>query len=135
MIWSAQVRQHLNKEKKKKGFEGDASFYFKNAELVRTKDEIDLNTDPAPELVVEVDITHGSLQKFPIFAGLGVEEIWRFDDEIVKFYRLENEKYQEVSESVCLPKVKSETVTNLLFAAQNMKRLDWLKLVKESIEK
>lgn len=61
---------------KAKGFEGDGSFYFKNADVVRAKDEIDLTTDPAPELVVEVDITHGSLQKFPIFAGLGVEEVW-----------------------------------------------------------
>lgn len=125
----------FKQEKKKKGFEGDASFYFKNADVVRAKDEIDLNTDPAPELVVEVDITHGSLQKFPIFAGLGVEEVWRFDGENVIFYRLENEDYKEVAESICLPDVKSETVTNLLFAAQEMKRIEWLKLIHETVKK
>ncbi len=125
----------FKQEKKKKSFEGDASFYFKNADIVRAKDELDLIVDPAPELILEVDITHGSLQKFPIFAGLGVEEVWRFDGEEVRFYRLENEDYTEVSESVCLPNVKSETVTELLFAAQEMKRRDWLKLVHEAINK
>ena len=122
-------------EKKQKGFEGDGSFYFKNAEVVRGKDEIDLSVDPPPELVIEVDITHGSLSKFPILAAIGVEEIWRFNGEEVIIYRLENEQYKEVSESVCLPRVKSETVTELLFAAEEMKRSDWLKLVHRLVEK
>ncbi len=125
----------FRRRKKQKGFEGDNTFYFKNAEYIRTKKEIDLSKDPSPELVIEVDITHGSLLKFPIFAGLEIEEVWRFDGEEVKFYRLENEDYAEVSESVCLPNVKSDTVTNLLLAAQEMKRIDWLNLIHESIDK
>jgi Uma2 family endonuclease len=125
----------FRKKDKAKGFEGDGSFYFKNAESIREKEEIDLTVDPAPELIIEVDITHGSLQKFPVFAGLNVEEVWRFDGQDVRFYRLENDDYTEVSESVCLPDVKSEIVTNLLFAAQEMKRLDWLKLIHELVKK
>lgn len=125
----------LRKEKNRKGFEGDATFYFKNAELIRGKKEIDLTVDPSPELVVEIDITHGSLSKFPIFAGIGIEEVWRFDGDEVLFYRLENEKYKPIAESVCLPGVKSETITELLFAAAEMKRSDWLKLVHRSIQK
>jgi len=120
-------------EKKKKGFEGDATFYFKNADVVRAKNEIDLSVDPPPELVIEVDITHGSLSKFPIFSALGIEEIWRFDGADVIFYRLENENYKEVAESVCLPNIKSETITELLFAAQQLKRSEWLKLVHRLI--
>lgn len=122
-------------EKKRKGFEGDQSFYFKDAEIVRRKSEIDLSFDPPPELIIEVDITHGSLPKFPILAALGIEEIWRFNGEEIIFYRLENEQYKEVAESVCLPRVKSETVTELLFAAEEMKRSEWLKLVHRLIEK
>lgn len=125
----------FRRRKKQKGFEGDNTFYFKNSELIRGKRKIDLSKDPSPELVIEIDITHGSLPKFPIFAGLGIEEVWRFDGENVEFYRLENENYKEVDESVCLPNVKSETVTDLLFTAQKMKRLDWLKLIHETIVK
>ena len=53
-------------EKKQKGFEGDGSFYFRNAQVIRGKSAIDLSFDPSPELIIEVDITHGSLSKFPI---------------------------------------------------------------------
>ena len=125
----------FRREKKQKGFEGDASYYFKNSDLVRTKKVIDLNIDPPPELVIEIDVTHGSLPKFPIFSALGIEEVWRFDAETVIFYRLENEEYKQVAESVCLVGVKSETVTELLFAAEEMKHSEWLKLVHELIEK
>jgi len=122
-------------KEKQKGFEGDGSFYFKNADIVRGKDEINLSVDPPPELVVEVDITHGSLSKFPILAAIGVEEIWRFDGDSVIFYRLQNEDYKEVAESVCLPGVKCKIITELLFAAEEMKRSEWLKLVHRLIEK
>lgn len=125
----------FRKEKKRKGFEGDATFYFKNADSMRGKKEIDLTVDPSPELVIEIDITHGSLAKFPIFAGIGIEEVWRFDGDEVSFYRLENETYRQTAESICLPKVKSETVTELLFAAGEMKRGEWLRVVHRSIEK
>ena len=125
----------FRKEKKKKGFEGDGSFYFENAEVVRRKKTIDLAKDPPPELVIEIDITHESLPRFPIFAGLGVKEVWRFDGEKVTFHRLQNQKYKEVSKSVCLPKVSSRIVTNLLFSANEMKRFEWLKLIHEAIKK
>lgn len=125
----------FKKSKSKKGFEGDGSFYFKNADVVRGKSEIDLAKDPPPELVIEVDITNPSLPKFPIFSSLGIEEIWRFDGTDVKFHRLKNNKYVEVQESTCLPKVKSQIVTNLLESGFEMKRLEWLKLIRQSVEK
>lgn len=125
----------FRKQSKKKGFEGDATFYFKNADSVRAKNELDLTVDPSPELVVEIDITHGSLPKFPIFAGLEIEEVWRFDGNKVTFYRLQNKKYIEVKESICLPKMKSQTVTNLLFSANEMKSFDWIKLIHETAKK
>jgi Uma2 family endonuclease len=125
----------FKKSKSKKGFEGDGSFYFKNADNVRGKSEIDLAIDAPPELVIEVDITNPSLPKFPIFASLEIEEIWRFDGLDVRFYRLQNAEYIEVSESVCLPKVESKVVTNLLESGFEMKRIDWLKLIRQSIQK
>jgi Uma2 family endonuclease len=125
----------FRKESKKKGFEGDATFYFENAGIIRGKNEIDLTTDPSPELVVEIDITHGSMPKFPIFADLGIQEVWRFDAEKVSFYRLEKNGYKEVQESICLPKVQNQTVTNLLYSASEMKRIEWIKLIYEAVKK
>jgi Uma2 family endonuclease len=94
-----------------------------------------LSIDPPPELVVEIDITHGALSKLPILAGIGIEEVWAVRWDEVIFYRLENEDYQPTAESICLPNVKSETVTELLFAAKELKRSEWLKLVHQSIKK
>lgn len=123
----------FKKEEKSKGFESDGSFYIKNAEKVRGIEKIDLSKDPPPELVIEVDIMHSSLSKFPIFAGLGVEEIWRFDGEEVRFHRLENQSYKEINESICFKGVSSKTVTELFFASQEMKRINWIKLIHEKI--
>lgn len=115
-----------------KGFEPDASFYFRDAALIRQKDAIDLNTDPPPELVIEIDITSPSLNKFPIFAALGVAEVWRCDGERVHFFRLGEAGYAGVAESASLPGVSEETVNRLLEASRKMKRADWLRLVRES---
>ena len=60
------------------GFEPGASFYIQHAARIRGQKQIDLDADPPPELVIEIDITHPSLNKFPIFAGLGIPEVWRY---------------------------------------------------------
>lgn len=123
------------REKNKAGFEGDGSFYFKNAEAMRGKSKVDLKIDPPPELVIEVDVTNPSLPKFPIFARLGVLEVWRYDGIEVKFHRLQGKSYIEVAESVNLPGVTGETVNRLLDANGEMKQFEWLKLVRGSIKK
>lgn len=54
-----------------KGFEADASFYLENPVEIRRRmneRDLDLRVDPAPDLVVEVDLTSRSLDKFPIYA-------------------------------------------------------------------
>ena len=57
-------------------FEPDGSFYFsQNAGCVRGKHNIDLDVDPPPDLVVEVDVTSYSLDKLPIYARIGVREV------------------------------------------------------------
>ena len=47
----------LKREDLKKGAEPDKCYYIQNEMLVRGR-TIDLNRDPPPDLVVEVDITH-----------------------------------------------------------------------------
>jgi Uma2 family endonuclease len=104
-----------------KGFEPDSSFYIQNAEAVRGKDEIDLVTDPPPDLVIEVDITSYSLNKFPIFAGLGIPEVWRYDNTQVGFYKLEGDSYVKVDHSPAFPMLTSEMATQLLNESAHMK--------------
>ena len=125
----------FRREDKAKGFEPDASFYLTNAERVRTLKQIDLTTDPPPELVIEIDISHPSLNKFPIFAALGVLEVWRCDAAAqVRFFRLSAGNYVAAEESAALPGVTGAFVSRLLAVSQTMKRTDWLRLVRESVK-
>ena len=61
-----------------RGSEPDTCFYIQHAEQVQDKDNIDLSVDPPPDLVIEIDITSPSLDKLPIYAQIGVPEIWRY---------------------------------------------------------
>jgi Uma2 family endonuclease len=66
------------RKKSLRGVEADACFHIANAGSVIGKDELDLNSDPPPDLVVEIDMLHESQNKFPTYAILGVPEIWRY---------------------------------------------------------
>lgn len=93
----------LKKQKDKKGAEPDDCYYFKNYKLIGQKKTIDLSIDPPPDLVFEVDITSLSLSKFPIYAAIGVPELWRYTYDGVYFYRLEVDGYIEIERSDLFP--------------------------------
>jgi Uma2 family endonuclease len=91
------------KQRLSKGVEPDCCYYVANALQVIGKRKFDLEIDPPPDIVVEIDITNESLSKFPIYAALSVPEIWRYDSKRVQFYELAVDKYREVSESRFFP--------------------------------
>jgi Uma2 family endonuclease len=62
-----------------------------------------LESDPPPDIVVEIDITNESLSKFPIYAALSVPEIWRYDGRVMQFYALTNDAYRVISDSQFFP--------------------------------
>ena len=90
----------------KRGLEPDNCYWIQNEPAVRGKPDIDLATDPPPDLAVEIDITHSSLDRLAIYAGLGVPEVWRFDgDSLYIYLRQPNGEYAESEHSNCLPSV------------------------------
>ena len=91
----------LKREKKLKGAEPDSCYYIQNEPLVRSKQEIDLDNDPPPDLVLEIDITSGSLDKRPIYAAIGVPELWRYNGNKLEVFVLQplSQDYQRVNQS------------------------------------
>lgn len=63
----------------RRGLEPDECYYVQSEPAVRGKGDIDLAVDPPPDIVVEVDLSRSSLDKFRVYQSLGVPEIWRFD--------------------------------------------------------
>ncbi|MER3428409.1 MAG: hypothetical protein C4334_09960 [Pyrinomonas sp.] len=114
-----------------RGFEPDACFYFANEPRVRGKEEIDLATDPPPDLVVEIDITRSSIDKMATFAALEVPEVWRYDGRRLQFFSLQGREYVEITESAALPGLTSKAVESFLAESERMGRLEWLKMLRE----
>jgi len=105
----------FRRELKKKGVEPDDCFYIQSADKVIGKvKSLDPKNYPAPDIAFEVDITHGSLDKFPIYAALGVPEVWIYDGETLTFYELKAENYHQITHSRALPLLAAENLTEFL---------------------
>lgn len=78
------MRQQL----KKKGIEADEIFWIENAPRMAGRRRLDLRRDPAPDLAVEVDVTHSSLDRLSIYAAIGIPELWRLKGKTLTFYLL-----------------------------------------------
>jgi len=113
-----------------RGFEPDTCFYIQNAERVKGKARIDLTLDPPPDLIIEIDITSPSLNKFSIFAALGILEVWRYDGKAVTIFSLEHGEYRAQETSIVLPKVTSQIVSRFLEDSQSTKRSTWIRSIR-----
>lgn len=116
-----------------KGAEADTSFYIKHASEVRGKGDLNLEKDPPPDVVVEIDITNESLDKFEIYAALQVPEIWRFDGENFKIHILSEAKYETAASSVALPLLSAAMLTEFLQYAYQEGQTAALKIFRQRL--
>jgi len=92
----------LEREDLARAIEPDSCFYVQNESVVRGK-SINLPADPPPDLVVESDYTSSSLNKFSIYASLGVSEIWRYRNQCLQVYQLVEGSYEPKENSLAFP--------------------------------
>lgn len=104
----------LRRRKLEVGAEPDESFYIQNAARVVDHLETNLENDPPPDLVIEIDTTNESLDKFRIYAALGVPEIWRYDGRQAHFYTLAGEGYEKIQNSIAFPVLTAADLTQYL---------------------
>jgi Uma2 family endonuclease len=108
-----------------KGLEPDECYYIQNEAVIGGKTTIDLEIDPPPDLAIEIDITSLSLPRLPIYAALGVPEVWRFDGEKMVLLALINGKYEEIPVSIALPIVTAEILQDWLSQVKTMGESSW----------
>ncbi|MBI4472553.1 MAG: Uma2 family endonuclease [Acidobacteria bacterium] len=118
-----------------RGFEPDSCFYIQNEARIRTKRRIDAAVDPPPDLLIEIDLTSDSLNKFPIFARLGVPEIWRYSSDNLAIFTLHRGNYKEQDSSPALPPLTAADLTRLLESSMTMKRTAWLRHLRAHFRK
>jgi len=83
------------------GVEPDACFYIQNEAAVRGKNRIDLETDPPPDLAIEIDLT--SRTQFNNYEALGVPELWRYNGRNLQMGLLQDGKYIQSDRSLQFP--------------------------------
>ena len=89
-------RQDMNS-----GIEPDDSFYIQNHLQMIGKQKIDLNIDPPPDLVIEIDVT--SKTQLDAYLALAVPEVWRYEDDKLQINIWQDGKYIESEVSPNFP--------------------------------
>ena len=112
------------------GFDPDSCFYILSAGRIRGRAQIDLTVDPPPDLVIEINIGCASLPKLPIYAQLGVPEVWRYDGEALAILALAGGVYHESNESVALPGLDRATLSAFMQDSQSLKRTEWVQKLR-----
>ena len=85
------------------GGEPDSCYYIKNELTIRAQENVIVGQDPPPDLVLEVNITNPSDRRLPIYALLGVPEVWRYNGYSLEFLALQNGGYIAIENSLSFP--------------------------------
>lgn len=83
------------------GLEPDKCFYIENRAAILGKTRIDLETDPPPDLAVEVDST--SPTKAEEYEPIRVPELWIYREDSLQIYVFDGRHYRECEDSLHFP--------------------------------
>jgi Uma2 family endonuclease len=110
-----------------KAAEPDECYWFGDkARHMRGKRQLDLTRDPAPDLVIEVDVTRTSLDRTKIFAAIGVPEVWRSTSRTLRFLHLqENGTYQPRPSSRNFPSLLAASVADFFKQGRTVDSIVW----------
>lgn len=124
-------RTTFRREELESGFEPDGCFYIQSVDRISGVKRLDLTVHPPPDIAIEVDVTSPSLNKLPIYARIGVPEIWRYDGQKLTIFLLQGSEYRDSDESQSISRLTSTTLSQLIVQGTSMKRLAWVRAVRE----
>ena len=115
-------------EELERGLEPDDCYWIAHEENMRARLAWDATRDPAPDLVVEIEISRSVLDRMSIYAALGVPEVWRCDGTTLRANLLQpNGGWQESEYSPTFPKIPLAGIVPFL---QPSAALDYLSMVR-----
>ncbi len=115
-----------------KGAEPDKCYWFgANARHMSGKRQLDLSRDPAPDLIIEVDVTRTSLARLKIFAAMRVPEVWRSTSRSLQFLHLQEDgTYQPRPTSRNFPALRASAVAQFLKEGRTADSTAWIRSVR-----
>lgn len=123
----------LRREDLSRGAEPDDSFHIQHEAEVRAVEDLVLPDHPPPDLVIEADLTHSSVPKLPIFAALGVPEVWRWENGAVQVLQLQGDGYVERTESRVLQGFPFTEAARLITARGTMNETALMREFREHV--
>jgi len=116
------------------GKEPDQSFYIANYHRFPQDRDLDLDAgDPPPDLWIEVDNKVSSAGRLPVYAALGVPEVWcyRSKTNSLEFLRLTDGRYEVIEQSPSLPILTPPRVLEALALGRGVSNLEWVRRLRE----
>ncbi|NJM57213.1 MAG: Uma2 family endonuclease [Synechococcales cyanobacterium RU_4_20] len=123
----------LEREDLMRAIEPDSCFYIANEQLVRGRSAIVLPTDPPPDLAIESDHTNSSVNKFALYAALGVPELWRYTQKTLVVYRRMEGGYEESEQSLAFPFLPVAEVAGFMERSRELGQRSAVRLFRQRI--
>jgi Uma2 family endonuclease len=120
-----------SREDMARGLEPDQCYYIQHELAVRGKKQLDLNQDPPPDLVIEIDITNSSMNRMRLYEALQVPEVWQYDGRELTVYCLEDKKYEIRDRSEALPQLTPSQLVRFLKLAETMGETSLIRSFRE----
>lgn len=119
---------------KGKGKESDEGFYLASVGRLPRNRNPDLDAgDPPPDLWIEVDNRVSSKGRLPVYAALGVPEVWRYRvrSKTLQFLRLIGDSFVPIERSLSLPPLTPALVLEALALGENLVESEWVPLLRD----
>ncbi len=113
--------------------EPDSSFYIQHEEQMRGKNEIDLTTDPPPDLAIEVEVTRRLGQRRTIYRDLGVPELWVWRNDSLHFLLRRGQDYQTAEKSAVFGLLTAAELSQFVLAGLNQEGTAWIKSFRNRV--
>jgi Uma2 family endonuclease len=78
-----------------------------------------------------MEMSRSALDKLPLFASMGIPEVWRCDSQRVTILILEQNRYRESSLSLALPVLTNDILTRFLAESRTALSPDWFQTVSD----
>jgi hypothetical protein len=72
-----------------------------------------------------------TMNKFPLYAALGVPEVWRFEDSL-EIWLLQNGSYVRHPSSA-IPVLNEQSISQFMESSLTMKRPEWSRYIRKFI--
>ncbi|MEH1864715.1 MAG: Uma2 family endonuclease [Nostoc sp.] len=88
---------------------------------------------PVPDLAIEIVVTSGGIDDLLIYQGLGVPEVWFWQNNQFLLYYLRGNRYEQITKSELLPDLDLSLLASLVMSGEKPK--DLVSKFRESIRR